>query len=119
MPDEGKNKEELAAEKKAAEEKERLDKEAKEEAERIAKEKAEQTPPPNVDDEITKTKEKLEELKKLDEELGIKAKDLAKKSEEIALRGRGLNTPTPTLSEHDKWAKEAKERYAGTGMDPT
>lgn len=101
-------------EKKPVEEEERKNTE-----EQKKEEKTEESTTPNVDDEISKTKTKLEELKKLDEELGIRAKALAKKAEEIELRGRGLHTPTPTLSDHDKWAKEAKERYAGTGMDPT
>ena len=27
--------------------------------------------------------------------------------------------PAPKETENEKWAKDAKERYAGTGMDPT
>ena len=55
-----------------------------------------------------------------------------KKAEEILVRQEELHaqqmlgghsqagqTPPPKETEEEKWAKDAKERYAGTGMDPT
>ncbi len=55
-----------------------------------------------------------------------------KKAEEILERGEELHAkqmlgghsqagqaPPPKETEEEKWAKDAKERYAGTGMDPT
>lgn len=34
--------------------------------------------------------------------------------------GNNVITPPPVVeTEHDKWKREAKERYKGTGMDPS
>ena len=52
------------------------------------------------------------------EEILVKETEL---QEQARLSGRALagSQPAPEESDDDKWKREAKERYAGTGMDPT
>jgi len=41
--------------------------------------------------------------------------------EQARLSGRALagSQPAPKETDDEKWAREAKTRYAGTGIDPT
>ena len=39
---------------------------------------------------------------------------------QMLIQGKAELTPPPKIeTEHEKWAREAKIRYKGTGMDPT
>lgn len=52
-------------------------------------------------------------------------KDQLDRQEELFVQNRlsgraeGGSQPIPKETEDEKWAREAKIRYAGTGMDPT
>ena len=62
-------------------------------------------------------REKLEAANKKKEELLDREEAIAVKKE---LGGRSEAGQTAKKeTEDEKWAKDAKERYAGTGMDPT
>jgi hypothetical protein len=68
-------------------------------------------------DKTNKAAERLENANK-------KAEDLVKRQERIIaeqrLHGKGVaGQPKKKETEDEKWAREAKERYAGTGIDPT
>ena len=73
-------------------------------------------------------KSPLEEARALDKSIkeGTEnMKKLLEKNEKVmadaAISGKGFagQGAPKQESEDEKWAKEAKERYAGTGMDPT
>ena len=62
-------------------------------------------------DRIEAANEKYDELLQRQEEL--------KATEVLSGQADAGQVPKPKETEDEKWAKEAKERYAGTGMDPT
>lgn len=70
---------------------------------------------------IEEAKKVLEETKRVLEETKKERVRIEKATAEMLVNGRsyaGQQTAKPeTLDE--KWAREAKERYKGTGMDPT
>ena len=90
---------------------------------------------PPIDKPIEAPKEEPAELSVLErvELANKKAEEILKKSEEVlrknedavaklVLGGRsyaGQSGTQPTETEDEKWAREAKVRYEGTGMDPT
>lgn len=101
---------------KAAKEKEALDK------------KPIQPTPGEEGKEKAESKSPLEEARALDKSIKegtAKIQKLLEKHEKIladvAVTGKGFagQAPTAPKTDDEKWAEEAKERYAGTGMDPT
>ena len=99
------------AEKRAAEEKEKAA--ADSDVRKSAREK-------RIDDVLEETKKATEELKKQNEE----KREIMKAEKEIAdkkaLGGQTEAGIAPVeKSEDEKWAKGAKERYEGTGLNPT
>ena len=78
--------------------------------------------------EEAKGKSPLEEARALDKSIKESTESMKKllvKNEKIfadaALAGKGFagQTPPPQKTDDEKWAEDAKKRYAGTGMDPT
>lgn len=70
--------------------------------------------------------ERVELANKKAEEIMQKQEEILKKNEDavakLVLGGRsyaGQTSVTPTETDDEKWAREAKVRYEGTGMDPT
>ena len=70
--------------------------------------------------------ERVELANKKAEEILQKQEECLKKNEDavdkLVLGGRsyaGQNSIQPKETDDEKWAREAKVRYAGTGMDPT
>ena len=70
--------------------------------------------------------ERVEAANKKAEELMREQKETLKKNEDavatLVLGGRsyaGQSSIKPVESEDEKWAKDAKKRYEGTGLDPT
>ena len=64
-----------------------------------------------VRDEIKGENDRREEILKKEQKL---------RSEELlGGTGGGRVAPSPEETEDEKWAKDAKIRYEGTGMDPT
>ena len=93
-------------------------------------EEVEEAPEENKPDveEGTKTPSAIEVAEKLADRIDAGNK----KAEEILVRQEELHAqqmlgghsqagqaPPPKETEDEKWAKDAKERYEGTGMDPT
>ena len=88
-----------------------------------------------VEEEIKESEVKPEaELSILErvEAANLKAEEILKKQQEetrkneeavakLVLGGRSYagQAPAPVETEDEKWAREAKLRYAGTGLDPT
>lgn len=117
--------------------KEKEKQEIQEKAEREAEEKAAKENPP-VDaptvpaparekEKAAPRKSFLEEARELDKSIKegtIKIQELLEKNEKLLadalISGKGVagDIEKPE-TEEEKWAKDAKIRYAGTGMDPT
>ena len=72
-----------------------------------------------VDDAKTIVKE-MKEANKKKEELLDREEKLQAKKETLAALGGGSEAGQQKVveTEDEKWAKDAKERYAGTGMSP-
>ena len=113
-------------EKKVREEKEEAEKKAAEEAKE--KEEADAEAAKASAKEESKVKSPLEEARALDKSIkegAERMKKLLEKNEKIfadaALAGKGFagQGDPPKESEDEKWAREAKVRYEGTGLDPT
>ena len=68
---------------------------------------------------IEEAKKQADRLEAIDEKLGIKIKKLESLQTEEALGGKSHGGGAAKETEDEKWNREAKERYAGTGMDPT
>ena len=113
-------------EKKAQEIQAKIEREAKEKADKILKdEKAKEK-----SSELSKQENQispLEEARALDKSIkasNIEMKKLLERNEKTLadslISGKGFaGQPAPkTETEDEKWAKEAKLRYAGTGMSP-
>ena len=68
-------------------------------------------------EEMKKTADRIEEANKKTEELQKTQEDLIVRQE----LGGGTEAGTKAIeeTEDEKWAKDAKIRYEGTGMDPT
>lgn len=61
-----------------------------------------------------------ERMEKANEETARLQAVQAERDQRRALGGRAEAGQTPKVeTEDEKWAKDAKERYEGTGMDPT
>jgi ribosomal protein L3 len=120
-------------EKKAQEIQEKAEREAKEKAAKELEEKelAEQKDADEKkrqDAAQPSTKSPLEEARTLDKSIKegtAKIQKLFEKNEKImadaAISGKGFagQSPTAPKTDDEKWAEDAKKRYAGTGMDPT
>ena len=102
-----------------------------EQEEKKAEENKSQITTPNTNDGIPRedegispieeAKKVMEENKKLLEEIKSERKKIEKATAEMLINGRsyaGQAPPKPETAD-EKWAREAKIRYAGTGMDPT
>ena len=67
--------------------------------------------------------EQAREERKKNEEVLERMKEEREKTEklhaELALAGKSTIDPTPAPTEQDKYIEKAKERYAGTGRDPS
>ena len=63
--------------------------------------------------------EKLEKLTELNEKINQKILNLEKREKEFEAKGKGRDFISRKETIDEKWAREAKIRYAGTGMDPT
>jgi len=70
---------------------------------------------------IEEAKKLLEETKKALEETKKERLRIEKATAEMLVGGRSYagQAGPKTETEDEKWAREAKIRYAGTGMDPT
>jgi len=77
---------------------------------------------------MTDEKSMLEEAKELAERIekgNAEAREIQKKNEEIATRlmlgghSQAGQAQAPAETFEEKWRREAKERYKGTGLDPT
>ncbi len=107
----GEKEDKAEAEKKAAEEKAAAEKRAEEEAKKKAEESAKSN---SIIDEHKAEREKMDKTL----EAIKKENDRTEKLQgEAILAGKG--EIQKEQSEDDKWAADAKERYKGTGMDPT
>ncbi len=114
-------------EKKVREEKDAAEKKAAEEAD-AAKKKEEEEKAAAAKAPEGEGKSPLEEARALDKSIkegSAKIQKLLEKNEKImadaAISGKGFagQGAAQIESEDAKWAREAKERYAGTGLDPT
>lgn len=79
---------------------------------------------PIIDNEVNpieEAKAMLEENKKLLIAMSDERKKIEKATAEMLINGRSYagQQPKPPETADEKWAREAKVRYAGTGMDPT
>ena len=88
----------------------------------------EETAPSQEDGDKPKSTEPIESANKAAkrlEDANAKKEALLDREEALLvqarLSGRALagEQPAPPETEHEKWKREAKVRYAGTGMDPT
>jgi hypothetical protein len=70
---------------------------------------------------IDEAKNVLEETKKTLASISEERKRIEKATAEMLVNGRSYAGQAPPKEEtaDEKWAREAKLRYAGTGMDPT
>jgi len=70
---------------------------------------------------ILKIKKLLEDNEKVLEETKMERERAEKAASEMLYQGRSTagQAPEPVETADEKWAREAKLRYAGTGMDPT
>ena len=70
---------------------------------------------------IDEAKQVLKENQKLLEEIKKERMRVEKATAEMLVNGRSYAGQSPPKEEtaDQKWAREAKLRYAGTGMDPT
>lgn len=69
---------------------------------------------------IDEAKKVLEETQKALTSITEERKKIEKATAEMLVGGRSYAGQTKKEETPDeKWAREAKERYAGTGMDPT
>ena len=61
-----------------------------------------------------------EDNKKLLEQISAERKRIEKASADMLISGRSYMSPKPVeKTEDEKWAERARQRYKGTGMDPT
>jgi hypothetical protein len=61
-----------------------------------------------------------EDNKKILQQITEERKRLEKASADIMISGRSYMSPKPKeKTEDEKWADRARQRYKGTGMDPT
>ncbi len=69
-------------------------------------------------DEAKATADRIEAANEKQEELLQRQEEL-KSTEILSGTSEAGQAPAPEKTEDEKWAEGAKERYAGTGMDPT
>jgi len=78
-------------------------------------EQIESTPSP-----LELAKQINEDNKKILQQITEERKRLEKASADMLISGRSYMSPKPKeKTEEEKWAERARERYKGTGMDPT
>ena len=78
-------------------------------------------PTPEINNPIEEAKKILEETKKTLLQITEERKRIEKATAEMLINGQSYagQTPPKPETEDEKWKREAKIRYAGTGMDPT
>ena len=101
------------------------DKETQEANDQSQTGEGEKVPAENTSDRVSseqvgKAKQTSKELKKENDEVEKELLRKEKLEERMALGGQTDAGQIPKKeTEDEKWAKESKERYEGTGMDPT
>lgn len=101
------------------------EKQTKEEEEEQVKEKKEEENGGNPDPASVSAIQVAEKLAERIDAGNKKAEEILVRQEKLAalnMLGGSSNAgqaPPPKKTEDEKWAEGAKERYAGTGMDPT
>ena len=105
------------------EEKKEIEEEKKKELEEKEKLEQEKAAEGKKESESKSIIEQAREERKKNEEVLERMKEEREKAErlasELALAGKSTIDTTPEPTEHDKYVEKAKERYAGTGRDPT
>ena len=80
----------------------------------------EEIPTPIIKDDSQLVREAREKLKAENDLLEAEKLRSERLRAEAILGGRSAGAiPVVVETAHDKWAREAKERYKGTGLDPT
>ena len=108
-------------EKKVREEKEAAEKKAAEAAASASSSKIKKTErEKRIDEGLQKTEKAVEELKKLNEEKRILNSVERELQDRKELAGKGeAGQAAKSETAEEKWSKDAKKRYEGTGMDHT
>lgn len=77
-----------------------------------------ETVEPTMLEKAYKVRDEILAANKQHEALIVRQEKL-KATEALGGRSEAGAAPAKKETENDKWAREAKERYAGTGLDPT
>ena len=88
--------------------------------EEVEKEEVEEETKNEGKSALDEAKELFEQNKKLLDQISEERKKIEKATAEIMISGRSFAGQAKKEETPDeKWAREAKERYKGTGLDPT
>lgn len=93
---------------------------AKEETEKQEGKNDEENPIISSPSPLELARQLNEDNKKLLNQITEERKKIEKASAEMMISGRSYMSPKPKeKTEEEKWAERARQRYKGTGMDPT